>query len=102
MVVLVRVAGQDAVDARPDHLQEGVFGEAGVAGVPEGVGEGPGEPDALVELADREQPGVAGELTGRWLDNDRRAEEIEALWPGRRYTHGLAPRGQATGVLIAM
>jgi hypothetical protein len=29
-----------------------VLGEVGVAGVVEGVGEGPGEPDALVELAD--------------------------------------------------
>jgi hypothetical protein len=27
MVVLVHVAGQDAIDAGPDHLQERVFGE---------------------------------------------------------------------------
>jgi hypothetical protein len=62
VVVLVRVAGQDAVDPGPDHLQEAVFGEVGVAGVVQGIREGPGEADALVELADREQPGVAGEL----------------------------------------
>jgi hypothetical protein len=60
--VLVRVACQDAVDAEPVHLQEAVLSEVGVAGVIEGFGKGPGEPDALVELADGEQPGVAGEL----------------------------------------
>ena len=64
VVVLVRVAGQDAVDPGPDHLPEGVLGPLGVAGVVEGVGEGPGEPEALVELADGEQPRVAGKLTG--------------------------------------
>src|SRR5437016_6105344 len=62
VVVLVLVAGEDAVDARPDHLQDGVLDEDAVAGVVEGVREGPSEPDALVELADRKQPGV----TGRW------------------------------------
>src|SRR5205807_471110 len=60
--VLVLVAGEDAVDAGADHLQEGVFGEVGGAGVVEGIGEGPGQADALVELADGDQPGVAGEL----------------------------------------
>src|SRR6266545_4477325 len=59
VVVLVLVAGEDAVDAAANHLQEGVFGEVGVV---EGVGEGPGEPDALIRLADGEQAGVAGEL----------------------------------------
>jgi hypothetical protein len=62
VVVLVRVVGQDAKDARPDHLQERVLREFGVAGVVQGRGEGPGQADALVELADGEQPGVAGEL----------------------------------------
>jgi hypothetical protein len=38
--------------------------EVVVAGVIEGSGEGSGEPDALVELAEGEQPGVAGELPG--------------------------------------
>ena len=70
MVVLVRVAGEDAVDAGPDHLREGVLGEVGVAGVVQGVGEGPGEPDALVELADGQQPGVTGQLTRRRLDDE--------------------------------
>jgi hypothetical protein len=62
VVVLVRVAGADAVDAGLDHLPEGVLGEVGGAGVLQGAGVGSGEPEALIELADGEQPGVAGEL----------------------------------------
>jgi hypothetical protein len=71
VVVLVRVAGEDAVDAGADHLPEGVLGEAGGAGVVEDFGEGPGQADALGELADREQPGVAGERAWRLLDDNR-------------------------------
>jgi hypothetical protein len=33
VVVLVLVAGQDAINAGADHLQEGVLGEVGVARV---------------------------------------------------------------------
>src|SRR5262249_43902310 len=62
VVVLVKVAGQDAVDAGPDHLQEALLGQVGVAGVGQGIGEGPGQADLLVELADGEQPGSAGQL----------------------------------------
>jgi hypothetical protein len=65
-----------------------------IAGVIEGVAEGPGEPDALVELADGEQPCVAGELAGRRLGHERRTEEVQDLWPGGGYTHGLSPGGQ--------
>jgi hypothetical protein len=43
--------------------QEGVLREIGVAGVIERVGEGPGQADVLVELADGQQPAGAGELT---------------------------------------
>src|SRR5262249_13509314 len=91
VVVLVRVAGEDAVGPGANHLQEGVIDQVGVAGVVQGVGEGPGKSDALVELADGEQPGITGELTGRGFDDDRRAEEIEVLWPGGWYTHRLSP-----------
>jgi hypothetical protein len=102
VVVLVFVAGQDAVDAGPDHLQEGVVGEVGVAGVVEGVGEGPGETDALVELAEGEHSGVAGELTRGGLDDQRRAEKVQDLGPGGWYTHRLSSRlwtgaGASTG-----
>jgi len=44
-----------------------------------GVGKGTGEPDALVELADGQQPSVAGELAGRRLNHERHTKEIEAL-----------------------
>jgi hypothetical protein len=47
VVVLVLGAGQDAKDAGAVHLQEGVLAEVRVAGVVEGVGEGPGEANAL-------------------------------------------------------
>jgi hypothetical protein len=91
VVVLVRVAGEDAGDAGPDHLHEGVFGQVGVTRVVEGVGEGPGEPNALVKLADGQQAGVAGELALGWLDDEGPAEEVQDLRPGRRYTHRLSP-----------
>jgi hypothetical protein len=64
VVVPVLIGGQDAEDAGRDHFQEAVLGEVRVAGIVEGVGEGPGQADALIELADGEQPSVAGELTG--------------------------------------
>jgi hypothetical protein len=41
------------------------------AGIIEGAREGPGEPDALIELADGEQSGVAGQLARRRLEDER-------------------------------
>jgi hypothetical protein len=41
-----------------------------VAGVIQKGGEGPGEPEAFVELADEEQSGVAGEPALGRLDDD--------------------------------
>ena len=64
-----------------------MLGQAGVAGVVEGVGEGPGEPDALVKRAEGEEPGVAGKLAGRGFDDGRRAEGIDDRGPGRWYTN---------------
>jgi hypothetical protein len=75
VAVLVLGAGQDAKDADADHLQEGVPREVGIAGVVEGVGEGPSESDALVEPANGLLACVAGQLTGRRLDHERGAEE---------------------------
>jgi hypothetical protein len=72
VVVLVLVACEDALDAATDHLQEAVLCEVRVAGVIEGFGKGPRQADALVELADGEQPGITGELTLGWLDDERR------------------------------
>jgi hypothetical protein len=82
VVVVVLIAGQDAVDARADHLQERVLGKVRVAGVVEGFGKGPRQADALVESADGEQPGVAGESARRRLDDELRAEEVKDLGPG--------------------
>jgi hypothetical protein len=47
--------------------------------VVQGVGEEPAEPDALVESADRQQPGIAEESARPPPDHERRAEEIEDL-----------------------
>jgi hypothetical protein len=63
VVLLILGAGNDTVDAGADHLQERVFGQTGIAEVIEGLREGPGPSDALIELANGQQPGVAGELT---------------------------------------
>jgi hypothetical protein len=63
-----------------------MLGEVRVAGVVEGFGEGWRQPGAFAELADREQPGVAGLLAGRRLDDERGAEEVKDLWPAGAYT----------------
>jgi hypothetical protein len=58
-----------------------VLGQLAVAGVVESVGEGACKPDALVELPDGQQSGVAGQLTLGRLDGERGAKKIEDLWP---------------------
>jgi hypothetical protein len=40
-----------------------------------------GQADALVEVADGQQPGIAGQLARRRLDDQRRAEEVQDLVP---------------------
>jgi hypothetical protein len=70
VVVLVLVTSQDAVDTAADHLPEGVLGEVGVAGIVQGIGKGLGQADPFIELADGEQPGIAGELPGRRLNHE--------------------------------
>jgi hypothetical protein len=81
VVILVLVASENAVDPGADHLLEAVLREVRVAEVVECGGEGTSEPNVLVELADWEQPGVTGELTGRRLDDERRAEKTKDLLP---------------------
>jgi hypothetical protein len=63
------------IDAGADDLQEAVLCAVGVAKVVEGVGGGFWESHALVEPADGEQSGIAGELPPRRLDYERHAEE---------------------------
>ena len=48
----------------------GVFAQVGVAGVGRHRGDGPGQPEVLVELAEGEQPGVGGELSGGRRDTE--------------------------------
>src|SRR5262249_4858690 len=48
-------------------------------GVIAGFGKGPAPADALVERADGEQPGVAGQLARRRLENARRAKKTPGL-----------------------
>jgi len=59
--------------------------KVGASGVVERLIEGPGEPDALVELAVRQQPGIAEELARPGLDDERSVEGIQDLWPGGCY-----------------
>jgi hypothetical protein len=58
-----------------NHFQEAVLGAVGVAEVVDRPDKDTSEPDALVEIADGEQPVVAGELPGRRLNHERCAEK---------------------------
>jgi hypothetical protein len=81
VAVLVLEASEDAEDTGADHLQEAVLRDVGVAGGAQISSKCLCEPEALVELPDREQAGVAGQLARRRLDDERRAEEVEDLEP---------------------
>jgi hypothetical protein len=52
-----------------------VLGKVGIARVIECLGKSPGQTDALVKRAERQQSGIAGKLGRRWLDHQRRGEE---------------------------
>jgi hypothetical protein len=52
------------IDAGTDHLQERVLSKVRVAGVIESLGKSPRQADALIELADGQQAGIAGQLAG--------------------------------------
>ena len=88
VVVLVGVVGQDAVDPHADHFQKGMRARLGVAGVVEGGGKLSGQAELLVQLPDRQQPRVAGQLSLLRLDdNGLTIEEIERHLPIRLYNH---------------
>ena len=74
MVVLVLIAGKGAVDATADRFQEGAFAGVGGAGFVEDSGTCLHERDAPAQLARGEQRVVAGELTRRWLRDERMTE----------------------------
>ena len=72
------IVGEDAVDPLPHHTQEWLLDKLGIAHVVESVGELLGATDLLIELADGQEPGVAGQRRGGDLDLKRsRWEEIE-------------------------
>ena len=48
---------------------------------------GAGQANAMIELADGQQPGVASELARRRLDHERSADEVEDMWPAGWYIH---------------
>ena len=60
-------------------------------GVVEGVREGPDGSDLLAELTDGQRPGVAGELTRRWLNDEWPAEAVQDLRSGGWYTQQRFP-----------
>ena len=80
-----------AGDPRPNHLGQGVVNQVGVTGVVEGLSEGWGQADPLIELADGQQAGNAGAFGVRGLRDDGPFEEIRAFLPGRRYTQRCSP-----------
>ena len=59
MVVLVLVVGHDAEDRLPHHAQHRMPHERGIPQILQGGGELWGQPDPLVKLGNRQQPGIA-------------------------------------------
>ena len=80
MIVLVLVVRQNAVDPLADHRQVRVPNLA-PARVPQRCRETPGQSNRLIKLPDRQQPGLAGQLSLRNLHFDRPLrQEIEDKW----------------------
>jgi hypothetical protein len=73
MAIPVLAAGENAEHSGTDHFQDAVLREVGVTGRP-GSSKCLCEPDALVELVDGEQSGVAGQLAWPRVDYERGAE----------------------------
>jgi hypothetical protein len=69
--------------------EERVFKEVGVAAVVEGVGELADEVEALVKLADGQEPGNAGQGRVLDLDHDRGiVQKMDQQRWRKVYTHG--------------
>jgi hypothetical protein len=58
---------------------------SGRIGVVDCLFEGPGAPDALIELAAGQRSGASSDLARRRLDKKRRAEEVQDVRPGAWY-----------------
>jgi hypothetical protein len=75
-VVLVTVAGRDAVDAGPDDSREGGLGQVRGAGVVEGLDKSLVRPRCLPNGRVGCQPGIAGEGT---VDGSKRGGVLALL-----------------------
>ena len=84
MVVLVLIPGEDAEDAGPDHLREGVLDQVGIAWVVQRGSERRGQADPVIELPHQQQAGIRGKRSVGNLDlNRQRLEEIQVERRGR-------------------
>ena len=78
VIVLVGVVGQNAEDPHANHLQERVILEWLMPRVVECPRKRLGQTDLFVELANRQQTGVTGQLSRRRFDHNRLgAQKIE-------------------------
>ena len=78
MIVLIGVAGQNAVDPHPGHFRETVIDEGTESRIAKCGGELGRQPDLLVELPNRQQAGIARQMLLNRLDDNRfRAQKTE-------------------------
>jgi hypothetical protein len=89
VIVLVRVPGEDAEDARLDCFREGMADASGIALIVKYRSELLRESDALVELPQEQEAGIGGDggvghpdLKGQRLENIE-AEERSRAWGAR-------------------
>jgi hypothetical protein len=92
VIVLVLVAGDDAVQPRPKHFRALMPDQLGGACILQRVDEPPGKPDPLIKLAERQQASVTGKSGLARLDDQRRGgKKIEHPLPSTLYTHDRPP-----------
>ena len=70
VVVLILVVGEDPEYPRTQHLVESMLNPRGVAAILQSVAHCFGKADHLVELPDRQQAGVTGQLSLHRFDDD--------------------------------
>ena len=70
MIVLVFVIRENAVDARAGHFEECVIATPASTWVIESLSKLPRQTDLLVELPQRQESGIAGQLGLRRFDSD--------------------------------
>jgi hypothetical protein len=89
VIVLVFVIRENAVDARAGHFEECVIATPASTWVIESLSKLPRQTDLLVELPQRQESGITGQLSLRWFDPDADvAPKIEIRLPSSLYTQG--------------